>query len=67
MTELLKLREEMLMMAAARPRMRRSTLWLLVVLGIALCGHPWTGAWFALPWLVHRRREITLDRERPIR
>jgi hypothetical protein len=46
-TELLKLREEMLVMAAAHPRMRRSTLWLLVVLGIALCGHPWTGAWLA--------------------
>jgi hypothetical protein len=37
--------------------MKVSTLWLLLVLVLALHGHPMTGALFAFPWLGHRRWE----------
>jgi hypothetical protein len=50
-------RREELRRAESTPRLRYSVIWLLVVLGIALSGHPWTGAIFGLPWFLHRRWE----------
>lgn len=60
MSEIIKFRNEVLAMALARPRMKYSTLWLLVLLGIALSGHPMTGALFGFPWYAHRRWERTI-------
>lgn len=46
-----------------RPRMQYSVIWLLLVLGIAMNGHPMTGAFFAFPWFAHRRWEKMVRRK----
>ncbi len=40
--------------------MKLSTVWLIVVLVVAYNGHPLTAAFFAFPWVLHRRWEKTL-------
>jgi hypothetical protein len=40
--------------------MKCSTIWLLIVLVLAINGHLITASFFAFPWFFHRRWEKTL-------